>query len=73
MSKNIKYFVCDRWHNYVDEKFAKEFYEERKNSSYFQLHNSLKAAQEEMHNGFYDDSDYRVVKFTFGKYFQVLK
>ena len=52
-----KYFVVHRYRQGIDIQYVKEFMHDTKNIRY---HTSLKSASKELHNGFYDDSDYNI-------------
>jgi hypothetical protein len=57
------YFVCDRIRQGIDKKYALEFYNDIKNGkSKVKLHNIVSDARIELSKGFYDDSDYVVVR-----------
>lgn len=52
-----KYFVVDRYRQYIDTNYVKQFLATEKR---IKFHTSLKEASHELHEGFYDDSDYDV-------------
>jgi hypothetical protein len=53
-----KYFVVDRYRCNIDTDYVKEFLEE--NDDGIKFHDSSASAFQELHKGFYDDSDYDV-------------
>jgi hypothetical protein len=59
-----QYFVCDRLRCTLDLKYIEEFY--KKNKDTINFHDNGEDAREEMHRGFYDDSDYEVIKVENG-------
>ena len=52
-----KYFVVDRYRQYINTNYVKQFLATKKD---IKFHTSLGDALQELHNGFYDDSDYGV-------------
>jgi uncharacterized HAD superfamily protein len=52
-----KYFVVDRYRQDIDVDYVIDFLKEERN---IKFHTSLEDALQELHNGFYDDSDYGV-------------
>lgn len=52
-----KYFVVDRYRRYIDTNYVRQFLTTEKN---IKFHTSLEEASQELHEGFYDDSDYDV-------------
>jgi len=61
-NNDIKYFVCDRFRNGIDLAFAKEFLKNEKGWNKITMHDNYDDARKELQNGFYDDSDYAVIK-----------
>ena len=59
----MKYFVVDRYRQYIDIEYVKKFLNTKAN---IKFHNSAKDAFKELHNGFYDDSDYGVFSINNG-------
>jgi hypothetical protein len=52
-----KYFIVDRYRQYISIDYVKEFLSEKKKIEFF---TSLEKAKVKLHKGFYDDSDYSV-------------
>jgi len=52
-----KYFVVDRYRQYISTDYVKQFLATERD---IKFHTSLESASQELHNGFYDDSDYAV-------------
>jgi len=52
-----QYFVVHRYRQYIEIPYVRKFMRDNKDMKY---HTSLKTALKELHNGFYDDSDYGV-------------
>lgn len=57
----IKYFVCDRVRALIDKEYVREFLAER---PFIKFHDTYADANEELLHGFYDDSDYHVIKLN---------
>ena len=56
------YFVCYRERSGITLDYTKEFLENKKGWNRIKIHYSYEDSREEVVNGFYDDSDYAVVK-----------
>lgn len=68
-SSDTIYFVCHRVRAEINLKYAKEFLEDKRGWNKIKFHDSYNSAREELVNGFYDDSDYDVVKIENGELF----
>ena len=65
-----KYFVVYRYRCYIDTDYVREFLIEKNN---IKFHTSLDEALQELHRGFYDDSDYGVFSIIEDKIERVSK
>lgn len=52
-----KYFIVDRYRQYIDSDYVKEFLSKKKETKFY---TSLEKAKTALHKGFYDDSDYGI-------------
>lgn len=55
--KMRKYFVVDRYRQFINTDYVRQFLATEKD---IKFHTSLEKASHELHEGFYDDSDYDV-------------
>jgi len=59
---STKYFVCHRFRGSINLSYAKEFLENERGWNKITIHDNYEDAKKELDNGFYDDSDYAVIK-----------
>lgn len=57
-----KYFVVHRYRQGIDEQYVREFIRDEDDIKY---HTTVESASTELHNGFYDDSDYGVFSINY--------
>lgn len=66
---DIKYFVCHRIRNSIDLAYVKEFLKNERGWNKITIYDNYQDAREELDAGFYDDSDYAVVKIENDKFY----
>lgn len=67
--ENTIYFVCDRGRAEITLDYAEEFLENKRGWNKIKIHDTYEAARKELVNGFYDDSDYAVIKIEDGIFY----